>query len=133
MKLYAIAYLGSFAALLVLDAIWLTTMAKSFYMPRIGHLMAENPNFAIAAVFYLFYTLAVVVLAVVPGHESQSLTKALLFGAMFGAAAYGTYDFTNQATLRDWPAIVTVVDIIWGTFLTSVSALGGYFAVKMLN
>ncbi|MBB4065657.1 DUF2177 family protein [Gellertiella hungarica] len=130
MKTYAVAYGGAIVTLLVLDAIWLGLMARSFYVPKLGHLMAEQPNFAIAALFYLFYAVAVAILASVPGFSQASLATALGFGAVLGFAAYGTYDFTNLATLKDWPVVVTVVDIIWGTVVTAASAAGGYLALK---
>jgi uncharacterized membrane protein len=36
--------------------------------------------------------------------------------------AYGTYDLTNMATLKNWPPILTVVDIAWGTVMTAAVA-----------
>ena len=133
MKTFAIAYAGAFLTLLVLDAIWLGTMAKSFYVPRLGELMAPNPNFWVAALFYIFYTVAVVILATNPASASQSLMTAIGLGAVLGFAAYGTYDFTNLATLRNWPVAITVVDLMWGTFLTAASATGGYLALKQFG
>lgn len=130
MKPFFIAYAGALATLLVLDAIWLGLTARSFYVPRLGHLMAEEPNFYIAAIFYLFYAVAVVILASMQGHERDSLGVALGLGAVLGMAAYGTYDFTNLATLKDWPVTVTVVDIVWGTVVTAATAAGGFFALR---
>lgn len=130
MKTFMIAYAGAFLTLLVIDAIWLTTMAKSFYVPKLGDLMSPEPNFMVAALFYLFYTAAVVILAIYPATAAQSVLTALGLGAVLGFAAYGTYDFTNLATLRNWPVIVTVVDLIWGTALTAVTAAGGYLALQ---
>ncbi len=130
MKPYLIAYAGALVALLSLDAIWLGLTARSFYVPKLGHLMAEEPNFMIAALFYLFYAVAVAILASMQGFNQSSLGVALGLGAVLGMAAYGTYDFTNLATLKDWPVVVTVVDIIWGTVVTSASAAGGYLALR---
>lgn len=130
MKPFLIAYAGALATLLVLDVIWLGLTARSFYVPKLGHLMAENPNFYIAAIFYLFYAAAVVILASMQGFDRSSLGVAVGLGAVLGMAAYGTYDFTNLATLKDWPVVVTVVDIIWGTVLTAATAAGGYLALK---
>lgn len=130
MKTFVIAYGGAFLTLMVLDAIWLGLMARSFYVPLLSHLMAPNPNFAVAALFYVFYTMAVVILASNPAFAAGSIMTAIGLGAVLGFAAYGTYDFTNLATLKDWPVIVTVVDIIWGTFLTAASATGGYLALR---
>lgn len=133
MKTFAIAYAGAFLTLLVLDAIWLGLMAKSFYLPRLGELMAPNPSFQVAALFYIVYAAAVVILASSPAAAAQSLMTAVGFGAVLGFAAYGTYDFTNLATLKNWPVIVTVVDLVWGTVVTAASATGGYLALRQFG
>ena len=133
MKTFAIAYAGAFLTPLMLKAIVLGSMTTSFYRPGLGDLMAPNPNFWVAALFYIFYTVAVVILATNPASASQSLTTAIGLGAVLGFAAYGTYDFTNLATLRNWPVAITVVDLMWGTFLTAASATGGYLALKQFG
>ena len=44
---------------------------------------------------------------------------------MFGLITYATYDLTNLATLKDWPVLLSIVDMLWGTFLSvSVSCVG---------
>jgi len=44
-----------------------------------------------------------------------------------------TYDLTNLATIRNWPLIVTVVDIAWGvTVATVLSLLGVFYARRFL-
>jgi uncharacterized membrane protein len=58
---------------------------------------------------------------VAPG-MSMSMREVILRGALFGLVAYATYDLTNLATLRDWPVFVTVVDLVWGTFLTAATS-----------
>jgi uncharacterized membrane protein len=120
------AYAGSLLTLVVLDAIWLGLVARTFYRDQLGELMRPQPSLGIAAVFYLFFAVAVVMLAVMPALSSESIAKALLFGAVLGLAAYGTYDITNLSTLKGWPVMVSVVDMIWGTVITAATAGGGY-------
>jgi len=67
-----------------------------------------------------------VVFVVVPALEKGSWVRALLFGALFGLITYATYDLTNLATLKDWPLVVTVVDLIWGTVLAASVSVGTY-------
>jgi len=74
----------------------------------------------------------VVILVVSPAVKAQSPMQALLLGALLGLCAYGTYDFTNLATLKGWPVIVTVVDLAWGTFITAVISVVGYFVMSRL-
>ena len=133
MKTALIAYAGTFLTLLVCDGIWLGLIARSFYRDQLGALILPSPNLALAALFYLFFTAAVVVLAVLPALSAGSITTALVHGAILGLAAYGTYDITNLATLRNWPLVMSVVDMAWGTALTALTAAGGYFAVRLIG
>ncbi len=121
-------YLATGVLMLAIDAVWLTVMASQFYQPRIGHLMRPDGYDLPAAVgFYLIYLAGVVVLVQMP---AANWLGALWRGAVYGLCAYATYDLTNQATLRDWPWMVTVVDLVWGTALTATVAAGGYALAK---
>ena len=124
------AYAGSLVAFLALDAVWLGVIARGAYNRWIGHLMRESPLWPAAAAFYLLYIAGIVLLAVQPGLESGSWKTAAFRGAVLGLIAYGTYDFTNYATLRDWPWTMVAVDLVWGTFLTGVAAAAGYFFAR---
>jgi len=127
---YIKAYLFTAVTFLAIDAIWLGFIITEFFRSNIGHLMADTVNFPVAAGFYLLYAAGIVFFAVKPALKKSSLKTALLNGALFGFFCYGTYDMTNLATLRDWPAIVAVVDITWGTFLTATSAVIGYYLTR---
>ncbi|MBB3527478.1 DUF2177 family protein [Rhizobium redzepovicii] len=133
MKTALFAYAGTFLTLLVCDGIWLGLVARNFYRDQLGALMLPSPNLAVAALFYLFFAAAVVVLAVLPALSAGSIATALLHGAILGLAAYGTYDITNLATLRNWPLTMSLIDMAWGTLLTGVTAVGGYLAVRILG
>jgi len=133
MKTALLAYAGTFLTLLVCDGIWLGLVARNFYRDQLGALMLPSPNLAVAALFYLFFAAAVVVLAVLPALSAGSIATALLHGAILGLAAYGTYDITNLATLRNWPLTMSLIDMAWGTLLTGVTAVGGYLAVRILG
>lgn len=130
---YILAYVSTTIIFLAIDAVWLGIMAKNFYAEQLGDLMAKNIKFQIAAIFYLVYTVGIVVFAIAPALEAEKIILALGYGALFGFLAYGTYDFTNMATIKNWPTIVSVVDIIWGTFITSVSASLGYLITKQFS
>lgn len=119
--------LGSF---LVVDGLWLTLIAKNFYSKHLGYLMAKNPNFLAAGLFYLIYVFAMVVLIVSPGIEKGSFWSTVLSGALFGLCCYATYDLTNLATVQNWPIIVTIVDLIWGTFLSATIAAISFLIFK---
>jgi uncharacterized membrane protein len=123
---FFIAYGSAALVFLALDAVWLSTMAERLYRPAIGHLMMDKPAFGPAIVFYLMYLVGVVVFAVAPALASQRWQTALGLGALLGLICYATYDLTNQATLRDWPLRVTLVDLAWGTFVTAMAAWAGW-------
>lgn len=131
--LFLKSYLAGLIAFLIIDFIWLKYIALSFYRSNIGHLMTDKPNLAIAGLFYLFYVVGVVILAVYPALEKQSWVTAMLYGGLLGLVAYGTYDITNLATLKNWPPIVTIVDMIWGTVLTASVATISYFITVALR
>lgn len=124
------AYLGTGLTMLVLDAIWLTQMIPRLYQPRIGELLAEKPSPAPAVVFYLLYVAGIVLLAVLPALREGGWKRLLIHAAAFGLVAYATYDLTNQATMKTWSTTITLVDMAWGTFITTVSASAGFAAAR---
>lgn len=127
-----LTYLATIPIFLAVDALWLGTMAPRFYQAHIGHLLGPV-QWAPAALFYLIYMVGIVLFAVTPAVEARAWWLAAGLGALFGLIAYATYDLTNQATLRDWPIIVTVVDLVWGTVLTGTVATLSYFvAIKWI-
>jgi uncharacterized membrane protein len=129
----ALLYGACVLAFFAIDFVWLTTMTSRYYQPRLGWMLAEKPNLPAALVFYLLYVVGIVALAVVPGVREGALLGALWRGALFGLLAYATYDLTNLATVKDWPLDLTLVDLVWGTTLTSAVASIGYFVGTWLK
>ena len=128
LKLYFIALPVFFA----LDMIWLGLVAKDFYRNQIGFLLKENVNWVAAISFYLLFIIGVVFFVVMPALEKGSLMYALLVGALFGFITYATYDLTNLATTKDWPLLVTLVDLAWGAVLSaSVSSVTYLIATRI--
>lgn len=119
---YVSAYLSTAIIFFVLDFIWLSVMATSFYRSRIPDIMASAVNYPPAILFYLLYVAGIVIFAVSPALETGRWTTVLIYGALFGFMAYATYDLTSQATLKQWSAVVTVVDMAWGTFASGLAA-----------
>lgn len=121
-KLYAIALLVFFA----IDMVWLGLVANHFYKSQIGFLMKPDINWTAAILFYLLFIIGLVIFVIAPAMEKSSWTHALLFGALFGLIAYATYDLTNLATLKDWPILVTLVDLGWGATLGALVSVATY-------
>ena len=130
MKPILFSYLGAGSVMLVLDFVWLSLMAPRLYRPRIGELMADTPALGPAAAFYLIYLSAIVFLAILPAAREDSWRRLLLNAVVFGFCAYATYDLTNQATLKTWSTTITLADMAWGTFLTTVAASAGFAALR---
>jgi len=110
-----------------LDLLWLGVVMKDFYHMRLAHLLSTEVLWEAAVVFYLLYAVGIFVFVVLPSIEKHSLLHAVLFGAFFGIIAYGTYDLTNMSTLEAWPLSVTILDMLWGAFLTGAVSGVGYF------
>lgn len=127
---YVAAYLGAGLTFAVIDFFWLTTMTPRLYKPVIGPIMAAKPDLTAAVIFYLVSIAGTVFLAISPALQAGDWRRAAINGAVLGFVAYATYDLTNQATLSVWSWRLTLTDIAWGTLLTAVSALGGFFAAR---
>lgn len=128
-KLYAIALPIFFA----IDMTWLGIIAKKFYREQIGHLLKPEVNWIAAVTFYLLFLAGLVYFVIEPAMQKQSLTDALLRGAFFGLVTYATYDLTNLAVTKDWPLLVTIVDLIWGTILGAAVATLTYFIAQKIG
>jgi uncharacterized membrane protein len=128
-----IGYVATAAVLFTLDFIWLTNAVPVLYKPRIGHLLLETPNLAAAAGFYLLYVVGVVAFAVLPAFDEGSLVRAIWGGALLGLVAYGTYDMTNLATLKDWSVLVSVVDMVWGAVVSAAAAVAGVLVLRLFR
>ena len=119
------AYVVTLVLFLVIDGIWLGVVAGGLYRSQMGALVAERFNFGAAAAFYLLYPVGLTVFAVWPAlsaSEGGLPVRTLLLGGLLGLVAYGTYDLTNLAILRDWPVSITLIDLAWGTVLSAVVA-----------
>jgi uncharacterized membrane protein len=108
------------------DLVWIGVVARNFYQRHLGFLLSPNVNWPAALLFYAVYIAGIVFFAIKPALETGSASRALLSGAFLGFVAYATYDLSNQATVRDWPVLVTAVDLLWGTFLTAAVSYLSY-------
>ena len=124
------SYLITFAVFLIIDLLWLGVIAKNFYFRHLEPFFAEKINWPAAFIFYILFVAGILIFAVMPAIEKQSLQWAIVYGALFGFFTYATYDLTNLATLRNWPVTIVVVDILWGTALCAAVATAGYLAAR---
>lgn len=126
-------YLLSLIVFFTIDILWLGFIAKNLYRAEIGHLMADKTNWGAALIFYSIFIGGLVLFAINPALEKESWSYALKMGALFGFMCYATYDMTNLATLKDWPIKITIIDILWGTILNSMTAGISYSIVRLIG
>ena len=127
---YAVAYVATFVIFIGIDGIWLTSMSERLYRRYLGEVLADSINMVPAALFYVVYVAGIIVFATIPAFSSGKWTTAAMYGALFGFFAYATYDLTNHATIRGWPAVITIADLCWGSLLTALSAALGFLLTR---
>ncbi|TDE41091.1 DUF2177 family protein [Antarcticimicrobium sediminis] len=127
--LYAATVVIFFAA----DAVGLRLLIKPVFERHVAHLFADPFRAGPAIVFYLGYVAGVLWFVSVPALRAGDPLAALVGGAALGLLAYGTYEFTNYATLRDWSFEQVVIDMLWGGGLTGVSAWAGVMVARALG
>lgn len=120
MAYYLKLYFSTLLVFFAVDMVWLGVVARTFYRDQIGFIMAPSVNWLAALLFYMLFIVGILVFVVLPGLKSGSTRDTLLRAALFGLITYATYDLTNLATLRDWPLVLSVVDMLWGTTLSLI-------------
>ena len=128
--IHILLYIVTATVFLALDVIMLKKVMYPLFSSNIGPMMLEDLRMGPAAVFYLFYVVGVVWFVSIPALNVGSIAQAFFAGAVLGALAYGTYEFTNFATLKGWTAQMVMVDLIWGAVLTGTSAAVGVAVTK---
>lgn len=128
--IHVLLYISTAIVFLALDVVMLKKVMYPLFSANIGPMMLEDLRMGPAAVFYLFYVVGVIWFVSIPALNVGSIAQAFFAGAVLGALAYGTYEFTNFATLKGWTAQMVMVDVIWGAVLTGTSAAVGVAVTK---
>ncbi len=128
-----ISYLLTTLVFFAVDMLWLGLIAKNIYRKYLGALLSETVNWAAALIFYLLFIAGIFIFVIYPSIEKQSPGRAVILGAIFGLITYATYDLTNYATLKGFPINVVIIDLIWGTFLTTFVSISGYYITKYVG
>ncbi|MFN8238042.1 MAG: DUF2177 family protein [Chitinophagales bacterium] len=131
---YLFLFLLTTLIFFAIDMIWLGLIARNFYREKLNFIFTGEVNWAAAVIFYFIYIIGILYFVVVPGFGHHDWKTVLLNGAALGFLCYATYDLTNMATIKQWPLMIVLVDIAWGTFLTgSVAVLSYLTALKLLD
>lgn len=127
----AVLYLSTAAIFLILDAIMLTLVMKPLFSRHIGPLMLTDIRMVPAAAFYAAYVAGLIYLVSYPALKTGA--PVLIPAAIIGAMAYGTYEFTSYAIMKDWHWQMVATDTIWGTVLTGLSAWAGVVITRAVT
>jgi len=127
---YLTAYVCTAFIHLPVDLLWIGYLGRNIYRDGMGPILVDRINVPAGVAFYVIYAIALVIFAVVPALNSGSWRTALIWGGVFGFFAYATYDFTNLATLTHFPFKMAMIDLAWGTFVSALSATGGFFLAR---
>ncbi len=131
-KTIILAYLLSFLVFLIVDLLWLGIVARRIYTKYLGDFLSDQVNWIAAIIFYMIFVAGVLLFVVYPAIAKDSLSTAMIMGALFGLVTYATYDLTNLATLKGWPIQIVIIDIIWGAILSTIVSASGFFIIKYL-
>jgi uncharacterized membrane protein len=125
-------YLITLAIFFLIDMVWLGLVAKNFYRRQLGEMLGTKVNWIAAILFYLLFIAGLLLFVIAPALARGGALQALWQGAFFGLIAYATYDLTNLATLKNWPLLVTVVDLAWGAVLGGAVSFFSVLAASRL-
>ncbi len=127
----AVLYLSTTAIFLILDALMLKFHMQPLFQRSLGPQLLTDIRIGPAALFYLAYVAGLVYLVSYPALKTGS--AIVIPAAIIGAMAYGTYEFTSYAIMKDWNLTLVANDLIWGTVLTAASAWGGVALTRLLT
>lgn len=122
---YVYIYALSVPVFFAIDMLWLGLVANKLYQSQLGYLLGPV-NWPVALAFYLIFLVGLLLFVIAPAVATKSLYHAAVFGALFGFFTYATYDLTNWATVKDWPWFISIVDMAWGTVLSTLVSVGTY-------
>ena len=133
MTQWIILWIAAAVLFLIIDMFWLLWLGRSFYVSEIGDLLRQPPNLGAAGAFYVLYVTGLMIMVIWPAVQAQSVPQAVLFGALLGLVAYGTYDLTNLAVMKGFTTKIAIIDMLWGTVLTSaVAGLAATIGIRFL-
>ena len=128
-----ILYISTLAIFLAIDIVGITTIIKPVFERHVGDILADPLRLGPAGLFYAAYIVGLLYFVSIPALAKNDPTAALINGALIGLMCYGTYEFTNLATLRGWSLQQVAIDTVWGGVLTGLSAWAGVMVTRWLT
>jgi uncharacterized membrane protein len=128
-KRYAVLYLATLMVIVLIDFVFLGTIARGLFTAEVGDMLGEVRP-APAILFYLLYVAGILVF--VSGQAAATWPSTLLYGALFGLFCYATFELTALSLLKHWTWTVVVVDVSWGAVVTAASSTLGLIIADWL-
>ena len=128
-----ITYFVTLIAFVAIDMVWLVWLARPTYVAELGDLLRKQPNLVAALAFYVVFAAGLVLFAINPGMKSGSLLQTIGLAAALGFVAYGTYDLTNLSVMNGFGLKIAMIDLVWGTCLSAITASVAYLLVSKLG
>lgn len=121
---HLLTFISTFLTLIVLDGLWITLFMKHWFQKEVGHLLSAHVQWVPVGVFYVLYSVGLLVFIILPAVQNEwSLLRTLALGSLFGLIAYGTYDLTNAALLKNWSLSITILDMVWGASMSGITTV----------
>ena len=130
---YLVLFMSSAIVFLLLDIVMLKNVLFPLFSERLGPQLLEDPRMGPAVIFYVMYMGGIMWFVSLPVLANGAAIQAFWNGLILGAIAYGTYEFTNYATLRSWSIEMVLVDVTWGAILTGVTAWAGVVITRAVT
>ena len=131
---WIILWIAAAILFLAIDMVWLLWLGRGIYVTEIGEILRQQPNMAAAGAFYVLYITGLMIMVIWPAVQAGSVVQGMLYGALLGLIAYGTYDLTNLAVIKGFTTKIALIDMVWGTFLTSsVSTFAVLIGTRLLS
>ena len=132
MKTILISFFFASLVFLIIDLLWLSFSVKNFYKPNLIDIPTnDKPILWAGVVFYLMYVVGLTLIIILPALNNESIFQALWTGIIFGIVAYGTYNLTNMAFIKNWSVLVVIVDTFWGGFVSGITAYVSFYLTKI--
>ena len=117
---------------LAADVVMLSKFMGPLFRQHLGDGLLDGLRLPAAIGFYFVYLFGMVWFAGLPGLR-DGVGVAALNGAILGFVAYGTYELTSWAVMRDWHPAMVAADMIWGATVTAIAVAGGVLIARALS
>jgi uncharacterized membrane protein len=126
-------YFVTLTVFAAVDLLWIWIISRRLYRTNLEGLLRAKFNVVPAVLFYLLYTIGLMIFIIVPAFNNTSLGQAMGMGVLFGMFTFGTYALVNLAVIRDWPLLIVLVDLIEGMFVTGVACTVAFYLSQVIT